>query len=495
MVLLCWLAFAMSARNSVAAPIIMGTGTEWGHWRGELSINGTYTPRNLYQILQDSQIPTQLEKTYLNDNTNMSHFQDLLNHGVSPVMLEENEIQGIYRSVYPSGNDWDPSHVWNSTIQARAYDYLNNVIAPRIAEMKKLNFNGLNIYYVLNPEFVFIGDCKTSSGYAQFCLDEINMLRAANLPGVVIVRGFLVNYGDFNTYLPTIQNWAVTHAMELSTVDYFGPEFHNQFQVNATVASNMITFLATVKSYTGKLNFIPNSYIYWNTTDYNGNPTGSDAAAASFWNYLHLNRDQLANDAGVVGWCLSATLEARGGSGLVEPQQRPDNFGGYVYPFDLNNTYNQGGIAFANWMRDESSYQIMNANSGLVMAVPKAATYSTNLVQGPPTWATDQQWVLLQLSSNGYFLLVDKRSGLVAGTENDSAADGALIVQKTYANQWNAMWQIIDAGNGYWKIKNRKSGLLLNVVGASTSTGARLEQRTDSGASSQLWIFNYRSVE
>jgi hypothetical protein len=352
---------------------------------------------------------------------------------------------------------------------------------------------------VLNPEFVFIGDCKTSSGYAAFCNKEIDMLRAANLPGLVIVRGFLVNPGDFNSYLSTIQNWANAHRTELSNVDYFGPEFHNQLQVNATVAAKMISFLTTVKSYTGKQNFIPNSYIYWNTT-YTGNDTssqttGSDADAASFWNYLHSNRNQLESSAGVVAWCLSATLESRGGSGLVEPQKRPSGFTGYVYPFGENNTYNQGGIAFANWMRDESPYQIKNKNSGLVIGVPKAVTYPTNLVQGTPTWATDQQWVLVQLSNGGYFLLKNKRSGLVAGTENDSTANGALIVQKTYAGQWNAMWQIIDAGNGSWKIKNRKSGLLLSVVGGSTGTGARLEQRTDSGASSQLWSFNYRSVQ
>ncbi|HEU6448968.1 MAG TPA: RICIN domain-containing protein [Verrucomicrobiae bacterium] len=487
-IILLLTAFLATAESGAAAQIIMGNGTEWYHWRGVINSGGVTSTQNLYTIMKNSQIPTRLEKTYIPDTSDVSHFQDLLNNGVCPVILEGNQIQAIYRSYYPNGNDWDPSHVWNSTISSQAYAWLNNVLAPLLANMKTMNYNGLKLYYVLNPEFTFIGDTKTSSGYAQFVIDEINMIRNANLPNVKIIRGFLVLHQDFDGYLPTIQTWANAHRTELSLVDYFGPDFNNQINVNSSVAADMINFLTTVKSYTGKSNFIPNSYVYWDTV-YNGTTTGTDADAANFLNYLHANRNQLYNNAGVVAWCWSATLEHRGSTGFVNPQSVPT--GGYPYPFGPNNTYYQAGIALANWMRDEAPYQIMNKNSGLVIGVPQAVTYVTNLVQGTPTWASDQQWVLVQLSSNGYYKLQNKHSGLVAAVAGASKSAGAIIKQGPDYGQSDAQWTIEDAGGGYWKIRNKNSGLLLNVVGSSMSVHAQLEQQTDMGISSELWQLNY----
>jgi hypothetical protein len=474
----------------------MGTGTEYGNWNALLNINGVQTSRKIYQVLKESRIPTRLEKTYLNSTVSMTHAQELLNNGISPVWLEENKIEDIYKVVYPTGNAWDTTHVWNDAIQAAADEYYNDVLVPRVANMKTLNFNGQNVYYVLNPEFVFVGDLKTSPQYRAFIDKEIDLIRSANLPNVKIIRGFLVNPSKFEDYLTTISDYAKVNQDMLAKVDYFGPEFHNQNDINAEVAARMITFLTTVKSYTGKQNFIPSSYIRWNTvytgTDAPNGATGTDSDGAKFWDYLHAHRDELANNAGVAGWCLSASFEQRGGSGLVEPQIRPDNFTGYRYPFAANGTYNMGGVAFANWMRDESPYQFTSASSGKAAGAELASTsVGSSIVQlNKSTTSLNQRWVLIQLDS-GAFKIRNKKSGYLMGVQGASTAPGALIKQATDVGQSDAQWSLIDAGNGRYKIQNKASGLLMTVQDNSTVEGASLIQDTDTGGTNQLWVLDY----
>ncbi len=161
----------------------------------------------------------------------------------------------------------------------------------------------------------------------------------------------LINPGDFNSYKSAIQTYVNFNRDMIKMCDYFAPAFHNQNKVNANVAADMIDFLEWVKNKTGKKNFISHSYIRWNTT-YDGRdapktPTGSDNDAVKFWDYMRTHSGELKSRGGVVGWVLSATFEARGGTGFVEPQVRPSGFTGYPYPFDENGTFNRGGSDYS----------------------------------------------------------------------------------------------------------------------------------------------------
>ncbi len=56
-------------------------------------------------------------------------------------------------------------------------DYIKNVIKLRIENMKNLKTNGRKIYYVLNPEFVFVGNLPASVEYREHVENVIKLFR------------------------------------------------------------------------------------------------------------------------------------------------------------------------------------------------------------------------------------------------------------------------------------------------------------------------------
>ena len=484
--------------------LLMGTGTEWDLWNIPINQNGVSSSPYVYTVLQNSLVPTHSEKFWLGDETDMTHAQDLLNAGESPIMLEGNDLQAAYVKEYGQSGTGNSSIVWDSNIQASMNNYLNTVMATRISNMQALASHGHSIYYVLNPEFTIVGDAKTSSGYGQWLQTEISALRAANIPNLKIVLGFLISPSDFQSYLPTIQAFAQAHPNLLGSVDYFGPAFHNQLQVNSTVAANIVSFLESVYSYTKIPTMIPYSYIYWDIY-YNGSDTthqqcGSESDAAAFWNYLQAHRDTLVNNAHLWAWTLSnsgatqtgSAESLHGGSGLLSPLVEPVNYSGYPYPFAGNQSYNQGGLAYINWMRAESPYTFTNRDSGNVMDVPSASS-GTQLVQHSWQSITSQLWVLVGTSS-GYYQLQDKYSGLYAAVQNGSSSDGTPIVEVTDPTQTSAQWSLIDEGNGYYEIKNRATGGMLSGNPGHNTAGQSLVQESDTGSTVEQWSLNYKLV-
>ncbi len=104
--------------NTYAQEFVMGTGTgtgtEWSHWNVKLLQNGQTKNRRIHDILKEMGVPTKAMKTYLNSYTDMSYFQELLDAGIQPVMIEENPLAKWFDAEYPQGNTWDDDHVWNS---------------------------------------------------------------------------------------------------------------------------------------------------------------------------------------------------------------------------------------------------------------------------------------------------------------------------------------------------------------------------------------------
>jgi Glycosyl hydrolase family 76/Ricin-type beta-trefoil lectin domain/Ricin-type beta-trefoil lectin domain-like len=73
---------------------------------------------------------------------------------------------------------------------------------------------------------------------------------------------------------------------------------------------------------------------------------------------------------------------------------------------------------------------------------------------------------------SGDYEIASAASGLSLGTQGDSTADAAAIVQNTDTGDTSASWSFVPESNGYYEIVNEGSGQLLNIAAASGALGA-----------------------
>jgi hypothetical protein len=355
--LLCAGVSGESATNTIPAGILLGTGTVQGYFYGVIAGNA---PQKipLQKILKDNNVPIALMKYYIGSGTNsadkgiaMSFAQELLDDGVSPVLLEHLPVKSWYLSHYKKmPGSWDDKYTWTPEIQGRAEAYLEHVVqvqAKLIATLK-----GGPVYYILSPEFTYVGDSENAPGYDYIVRKQIAILRQHAGDKVKIVRGYFMPQGQFEDNLKSFTSFIDKHPEQIAAIDYVGPVFHNQNAPDGAVAERMIKQLETVRQHTAKPFFIPYSYIRWMP----GEPTDDNAAA--FWKYFSDHRADLLR-LGVHAWCLSATLEKRSdGSGLVSPTAVPTE--GYA----MQLVFSKGGQAFIDWVRSEAEYRKTKQASG-----------------------------------------------------------------------------------------------------------------------------------
>jgi endoglucanase len=140
-----------------------------------------------------------------------------------------------------------------------------------------------------------------------------------------------------------------------------------------------------------------------------------------------------------------------------------------------------GSESFFNSADVSGNLQIRDPNSGLVVIVKDASTADgAPLVTAEPTslgnGSKDDEWQLLP-TSNGYYRLVNTKSGLGMAVENASRADGAPIVQFAFSyGTGNYEWLIQHTDRGTYNFINRLSGLFLEVPGGSSTPGTQVEQ-------------------
>jgi hypothetical protein len=133
-------------------------------------------------------------------------------------------------------------------------------------------------------------------------------------------------------------------------------------------------------------------------------------------------------------------------------------------------------------------FQIVNVNSGKLLAVQNASTAdSANVQQYNDNGSTDHLWQLVD-AGGGWYKIVNVNSGKVLAVRNASTALSAQIQQYSDNGTPDHLWRLADAGNGQYKIINRNSGLLLGVSGASTADSANVVQYADNGTTDHLWI-------
>ena len=163
----------------------------------------------------------------------------------------------------------------------------------------------------------------------------------------------------------------------------------------------------------------------------------------------------------------------------------------------------QVGLGLGGWQTDQfdnltitplgsgapvaATYQVVNRNSGLALAVSGGSTTQGALVvQSAQATAGSQQWQLLG-EHNGYDKLVNVASGLALDVPGNSTAQGTQLDQWTDNGGANQAWSVVGNGSGYYTLTNRNSGMVADVAGGSTSAGAAVIQWPASGGANQQW--------
>ncbi|HEV2342967.1 MAG TPA: RICIN domain-containing protein [Actinocrinis sp.] len=134
-----------------------------------------------------------------------------------------------------------------------------------------------------------------------------------------------------------------------------------------------------------------------------------------------------------------------------------------------------------------ATYQLLNRNSGLALAVSGGSTSSGALiVQSAQAAAGSQQWQLLG-EHNGYDKLVNVASGLALDVPSSSTAQGTQLDQWSDNGGANQAWSVVGTGTGYYTLTNENSGMVADVTGDSASAGAAVIQWPAAGAANQQW--------
>ena len=170
---------------------------------------------------------------------------------------------------------------------------------------------------------------------------------------------------------------------------------------------------------------------------------------------------------------------------------------------DSSYPHGQVGLGIDGWQTDQfdnlsitpvdtapvaDTYQLVNANSDLALAVSGASTAAgAGIVQSAPSTAADQQWQLTG-DANGYDTLTNVGSGRVLEVPGSSTTEGVQLDQQTGDGAANQQWQVAANANGTYSLTNSGSSLLADVSGASTSAGAVVDQWPSNGGSNQQWL-------
>jgi parallel beta-helix repeat protein len=142
------------------------------------------------------------------------------------------------------------------------------------------------------------------------------------------------------------------------------------------------------------------------------------------------------------------------------------------------------------------TYRLLARHSGKALDVRSASTAEgADVLQWSANGKEHQQWQV-QPTGGGYYLLVAKHSGKALALDLDAATNGGhtdptndgVRVEQAGSDQYDRrLWKIQATTNGYYQLINKRSGKVLDVSGASTADGAAVQSRAYTGGNSQQW--------
>jgi len=132
-------------------------------------------------------------------------------------------------------------------------------------------------------------------------------------------------------------------------------------------------------------------------------------------------------------------------------------------------------------------YKIKNRDSGLVLAVTADSLGDgADVIQSAQDGTPDQLWTILP-NGDGSVRLANRNSGKVLGVDGQSTAAGADVQQYQDNGTADHNWTLSGATGRWVTVLNQNSGLVLAVTGDSTAAGAQVVQSAADGSSDQLW--------
>lgn len=161
------------------------------------------------------------------------------------------------------------------------------------------------------------------------------------------------------------------------------------------------------------------------------------------------------------------------------------------------------------WRYGSHRYRIVNANSGLSLALDHdSPEKGVDVVQhevdfigddgGPgdsyPEPADWKYWRLRNLK-NGRYLLSAVETGEIAQVAEPSSGDGADLQQWTWnGSPFHQVWNVEHAGDGKYRLRYVQSNRVAQVTDGSEADGATVVQWEETGDDDQhWWLYRYRN--
>jgi len=131
-------------------------------------------------------------------------------------------------------------------------------------------------------------------------------------------------------------------------------------------------------------------------------------------------------------------------------------------------------------------FQFIARHSNKVIEVGTNAVSGDSLFQNTNNNMPNQLWNVTPV--NGYYKIINNKTGLSMDVNGESLNDGAQVIQYAYSGNDNQLWNIFDLGNGYFQIINKKSEKCLDVSGESLVDHTRIIQYKNTGGYNQQFL-------
>ena len=174
-----------------------------------------------------------------------------------------------------------------------------------------------------------------------------------------------------------------------------------------------------------------------------------------------------------------------------------DGDGGNVQLFANNMTSNQKWRFDTAQSIEDGYYQLSTAmDDDLVLDVVGYSTADCANVQIYTNYKTTNQLFHIEWIGDGYYRIVNFKSGKALDAVGLSGADGTNVQQFTYWATANQKWRIVPAGDGtYYLINGTGKNESLTVADADDAAGGNVQLNTYQGAANQRWKITGTSID
>lgn len=141
------------------------------------------------------------------------------------------------------------------------------------------------------------------------------------------------------------------------------------------------------------------------------------------------------------------------------------------------------------------TYEIVNANSGMLLDDPASSTSDGAFMdQWTGNGGANQHWTVASLGG-GLYEIANSDSGLALEVYGQSTSVGAGVDQWQYWGGSNQQWHLGELANGAYEITNANSSLSLEVAKQSLADGGSIDQASWWAGANQQWFLLPMSVQ